>query len=98
MSRTPDAIKQYLTRDQYRLYKLIWERFVASQMASASFDATTVNIEVGDYLFRATGSQLKFPGFLQLYVEGSDDNGVESELGIGCCRRSPRVRLWSCAN
>lgn len=81
VSRTPDAIKQYLTRDQYRLYKLIWERFVASQMASASFDATTVNIEVGDYLFRATGSQLKFPGFLQLYVEGSDDNGVESELG-----------------
>jgi len=79
--RTPEQVKPYLSRDQFRLYKLIWERFVASQMSSASFDATSVDIQVQDYLFRATGSRLKFPGFLKLYVEGSDENGLENELG-----------------
>ncbi|NLM40765.1 MAG: type I DNA topoisomerase [Firmicutes bacterium] len=79
--RTPEEVKPYLSRDQYRLYKLIWERFVASQMSSATFDATSVDIKVSDYLFRATGSRLTFPGFLKLYVEGSDENGLESELG-----------------
>ncbi|MCK9525725.1 MAG: type I DNA topoisomerase [Limnochordia bacterium] len=70
--RTPADVKQYLSRDQFRLYTLIWERFVASQMASAVFDAMTVDLKVQDYLFRATGSQLKFPGFLKIYQEGTD--------------------------
>ena len=66
--REPWAIKKYLTRDQYLLYDLIWRRFVASQMASAIFDTTSVDITAGpDYLFRATGSVVKFPGFLAVY-------------------------------
>jgi DNA topoisomerase-1 len=70
--RTPEEVKPYLSRDQLRLYKLIWERFVASQMSSAVFDAMSVDISVQDYLFSATGSQLKFAGFLKIYQEGSD--------------------------
>lgn len=70
--RSPAEIKQYLSRDQLRLYRLIWERFVASQMSSAIFDAMRVDVKVEDYTFRATGSQLKFPGFLKIYQEGSD--------------------------
>lgn len=71
--REPDRIKQYLKRDQYRLYKLIWRRFLASQMAPAVLDTTFVDIKAGDpqgkmpYLFRATGSVVKFPGFLVIY-------------------------------
>jgi DNA topoisomerase-1 len=74
VGRTPDQVKPFLTRDQYRLYKLIWERFVASQMAPAVLDAMTVDIRVGEALFRATGSKVKFPGFMKVYVEGSDDH------------------------
>ncbi len=71
--REPDKIKQYLTQDQYRLYDLIWRRFLASQMAPAILDTTSVDIKAGDpqgempYLFRATGSVVKFPGFLVIY-------------------------------
>lgn len=72
--RTPEAVKPYLNRDQLRLYRLIWERFVASQMTPAVYDSVSADIAVGDYLFRATGSTLKFPGFMQIYVEGSDEN------------------------
>ncbi|HBN96224.1 MAG TPA: type I DNA topoisomerase [Firmicutes bacterium] len=77
--RTPSEIKQYLSRDQMRLYKLIWERFVASQMSSAVFDAMSVDLSVQDYLFRATGSQLKFPGFLKIYQEGSDSSSQKDD-------------------
>ncbi len=72
--RAPKDIKQYLSRDQLRLYALIWERFVASQMSSAIFDATRVDLSVVDYTFRATGSQLRFAGFLKVYEEGKDGN------------------------
>lgn len=66
--RTPTKIKQYLTRDQYRLYQLIWNRFVASQMASAILDTTTALIAADEvYLFRAKGEVVVFPGFLVLY-------------------------------
>lgn len=75
--REPDKVKQFLSRDQYRLYKLIWERFVASQMQPAILDTTTVDLSAGDYLFRATGSQIKFPGFMKLYIEGKDDEDKE---------------------
>lgn len=81
--RHPNDIKQYLSRDQFRLYKLIWDRFVASQMSSAIFDAMRVDLHVDNYTFRATGSQLKFPGFLKLYQEGSDaNNKTEAEEGL----------------
>lgn len=77
--RQPHNIKQYLTRDQYRLYNLIWKRFVASQMADAVFDSTSVDINAGDptaempYLFRATGSVLKFAGYLKVYGRDPED-------------------------
>jgi DNA topoisomerase-1 len=77
--RTPDDVKPYLTRDQYRLYKLIWERFVASQMASAVLDTMTVDIEAGKAVFRAIGSKVKFPGFMKVYVEGNDDGDTEED-------------------
>ncbi|WP_248926385.1 type I DNA topoisomerase [Paenibacillus hamazuiensis] len=77
--REPEQIKEYLSRDQYRLYKLIWERFVASQMASAVMDTMTVDIVVGTTIFRAVGSKVKFPGFMKVYVEGTDDGGNTEE-------------------
>jgi DNA topoisomerase-1 len=77
--RHPDTIKQFLSRDQYRLYKLIWERFVASQMASAVLDTMTVDIQANEAIFRATGSKIKFPGFMTLYIEGNDEGKDEGE-------------------
>ena len=67
--RTPDQMREHLTSDQYRLYQLIWLRFLASQMAAAIFDVTTVDIHVLDMLFRATGRITKFEGFMALYME-----------------------------
>jgi DNA topoisomerase I len=77
--RTPEAIKEHLSRDQYRLYKLIWERFVASQMAHAVLDTTTVDISANGAWFRATGSVVKFPGFMAVYTEGTDDQPSEEQ-------------------
>ena len=111
--RTPEAVKEYLTRDQYRLYELIWKRFVASQMSNAIFDTISVDIHAGvlgdgsprleagswklepgalvpaaelkklttemPYLFRATGSTLRFPGFLKVYEEAPDEDAAPEE-------------------
>ncbi len=77
--REPDSLKPFLSRDQYRLYKLIWERFMASQMASALLDTTTVEIRAGKAHFRATGSILRFPGFMAVYTESRDDGGGDEE-------------------
>ncbi|TDY50467.1 DNA topoisomerase-1 [Alicyclobacillus sacchari] len=71
--RHPEKLKDHLSRDQYRLYKLIWERFIASQMASAILDTTTVDSEINGAWFRATGSVVRFPGFMAVYIEGNDD-------------------------
>jgi DNA topoisomerase I len=70
----PDLIKSHLSRDQNRLYRLIWERFMASQMNPAVYDQIRVNIGAGDYQFKATGSTLHFPGFLAL-TNGEEENG-----------------------
>ena len=85
--RYPQDVKQHLDKNQFRLYELIWKRATASQMQEAIFDATTVDIQAGDYLFRATGSVIKFKGFIEVYVEGKDAengrtilNGKEVEL------------------
>ncbi len=67
VSRTPEDVRKYLPDDQFKLYQLIWQRFVASQMLPAVFDQTTIDIEAGDYTFRATGSILKFDGYLKVY-------------------------------
>lgn len=84
----PQSIKQFLTRDQYRLYKLIWSRFVASQMAPAVMDTTRLDINAGQYSFRANGSVLKFPGFIQVHTEEGDkykkdEEGLLPELSEG---------------
>lgn len=71
--RTPEQLKSILSKDLFRLYKLIWERFIASQMAPAILDTVAVDMKNGEAIFRANGSQVKFPGFMKLYVEGSDD-------------------------
>jgi DNA topoisomerase I len=73
VSRTPESVAHILKRDELRLYTLIWERFVASQMAPAVLDQTTVDISAADYTFRATGSIVKFAGFTRVYEEGRDD-------------------------
>ncbi len=72
VARTPDSVRAYLTPDQYRLYDLIWKRFLASQMASAELEVTSVNIRAKDYLFRASGTVVLFDGFMRLYREGKD--------------------------
>ncbi|MBS4193972.1 type I DNA topoisomerase [Lederbergia citri] len=77
--RNPDSVKAYLSRDQYRLYKLIWDRFVASQMAPAVMDTMAVTLKNGEVYFRANGSKIKFPGFMKVYVEGTDDQQEEKE-------------------
>lgn len=67
VDRTPGKVKKYLNKDQYRLYKLIWERFVASQMSPAQYKQVKVLIKAGDkYIFRAKGSRIIFPGFLRV--------------------------------
>ena len=73
MNLTPDRVKEYLDKDQWALYKLIWDRFVASQMASAVFQQTTVEIQAGEALFTSVGTVPVFQGFMALYVEGVDD-------------------------
>ncbi|MGV3719909.1 MAG: type I DNA topoisomerase, partial [Actinomycetota bacterium] len=77
--RTPEQMKRHLTSDQYRLYVLIWQRFLASQMASAVYDTTSVDIKVGDLLFRASGRVVKFEGFMVLYTEGKDDRSAQEQ-------------------
>jgi DNA topoisomerase I len=82
--REPEAVREHLTTEQYRLYDLIWKRFLASQMSSAVFDVTTVDVDAQaqakpKYRFRASGSRLKFAGFLSLYRAGQDDDEPADE-------------------
>ncbi len=79
VTRTPDSVAHYLNREEQKLYRLIWQRFVASQMMAALFDQTTIDIEAGRFLFRATGSVQKFDGFLKVYQEGRDEKTEEEE-------------------
>ena len=82
--RSPDSIHKYLKDDEFKVYKLVWQRFVASQMNPAVFDQTTIDITAKgqsgtDYAFRATGSVLKFDGFLAIYEEGKDTKDEEDD-------------------
>jgi DNA topoisomerase-1 len=77
--RDPESVKAFTSKDQLRLYKLIWERFVASQMASAVLDTMTVDLGNGPASFRANGSKLKFAGFMKVYVEGNDDGTTDED-------------------
>ncbi|WP_078554692.1 type I DNA topoisomerase [Bacillus alkalicellulosilyticus] len=79
VEKDPKIVKQFLSRDQFRLYKLIWERLVASEMAPAVMDTMTVDLENSGVVFRATGSKVKFPGFMKVYIEGNDDGKKEED-------------------
>src|SRR5215204_2450107 len=78
-NRTPDSLKNYLSSDEFKLYRLIWQRFVASQMMPAIFDQTTIDIKAGRFTFRSTGSVQKFDGFLKVYQEGRDEKPAEDD-------------------
>ncbi|MEL1134026.1 type I DNA topoisomerase [Desulfitobacterium sp. THU1] len=77
--RTPDSLKEFLSRDQLRLYRLVWERFLASQMSAALVDTLTVEVEAGGYLFRANASTVRFQGYLAVYEEAQDENEEQQE-------------------
>jgi DNA topoisomerase I len=90
--RDPNSIKPYLSRDQWRLYKLIWERFIASQMAQAIMDTMTVDLSNGSVVFRANGSKIKFQGFMKVYVEGTDDQNEERENMLPDLKEGDQVK------
>src|SRR5713101_344576 len=90
VARTPDELRKYLDDDLFKLYQLIWQRFVGSQMLPAVFDQTTIDISAGDYLFRASGSVLKFDGYLAVYqISKEDEEKDEDAEGEG--RTLPQV-------
>jgi DNA topoisomerase-1 len=93
VSRAPEDVRKYLDDDVFKLYQLIWQRFVASQMLPAIFDQTTIDISAGDYTFRATGSVQKFDGYLRVYqlpvLNADRDDDEKSDEGEG--NALPRV-------
>jgi DNA topoisomerase I len=98
VARTPDSMRRYLEADAFKLYKLIWQRFVASQMNPAIFDQTTIEIEAGEYLLRATGSVEKFNGFRAVYEEGKDEKSEmlddeEMKLRLPAVEEGEALRL-----
>jgi DNA topoisomerase-1 len=97
-SRSPESVAKYLSPEQLKLYTLIWQRFMASQMAPAVFDTTTVDFDLGRYLFRATGSVVKFKGFLALYKEAreeGDSKALEDEQALPAIEAGERVPVRS---
>lgn len=99
-ARHPDTLKASLSRDQLRLYRLIWERFVASQMAPMVYDATTIELVAGEHKFRAHGAVVKFPGFTILYQETrEEDDQARDESGEGplpLVQEGQGVKVLSC--
>ena len=89
----PDSIKNSLTNDQYKLYKLVYNRFLASQMAPAVYDTMSVNIKANAYDFKANGQTLKFKGFMTLYVEGTDKEEKEEEGMLPGLEENQEVKL-----
>ena len=81
VSRTPAMVKDSLSRDQFRLYQLIWKRFMASQMAPAVYETTSVKIAANDYRFTVAASKLKFDGFMSVYVEEDEEKEENGVLG-----------------
>ena len=89
----PDKVKDELTKDQYKLYKLIYNRFMASQMKTAVYDTMAVNIKAGEYDFKANGQNLKFKGFMTLYVEGTDEKEEQEERMLPELQENQEVKL-----
>jgi DNA topoisomerase I len=90
VARTPDSVRKYLDDDMFKLYQMIWQRFVASQMVPAVFDQTTIDVAANDYTFRASGSVIKFDGYLAAYQAVKDEEEKEDE-GDTESRALPRV-------
>src|SRR5215210_7486045 len=100
VARTPEAVARFLNKEELKLYRLIWQRFVASQMTAAIFDQTTIDIEAGRFIFRATGSVQKFDGFLKIYQEGRDektDDDDEAERSLPLVEKGEPLKLNSIA-
>ncbi len=98
VARTPDSLANYLKPDELKLYRLIWQRFVASQMTAAIFDQTTIDIQAGRFIFRATGSVQKFDGFLKIYQEGRDEkpeDDDEAERSLPLVEKGETLKLNS---
>jgi DNA topoisomerase-1 len=101
MEHTPDRVKGYLEADQYRLYKLVWDRFLACQMQPAVYDQTTFDIGAGRCEFRAVGSIQKFKGFMAVYVEGidePDEEGADEDRALPDLREGETLRLLELSN
>ncbi|MDO9534935.1 MAG: type I DNA topoisomerase, partial [Bacillota bacterium] len=92
--REPEEMKKFLSRDQFRMYKLIWERFLASQMEAALFEQVKVEVSAGDYLFKASGSTIKFQGFMIIYIEGEDEE-LEKEKQLPHLKEGQKLVLLS---
>ena len=82
VSLTPESVKKDLTAEQFRLYKLIWSRFLASQMAAAVYDSVSLDVTSAGYVFKASRSEVKFPGFLAVYEEGKDEESDEIQTPL----------------
>ncbi len=95
MNLEPHLIKGSLNNDQFKLYKLIWDRFVASQMTSAIYDTVSASIIAAGYIFKANGSKLKFPGFMAVYIESTDDEKPEKETEIPILEKDEILDLKS---
>ncbi|MER3429713.1 MAG: type I DNA topoisomerase [Blastocatellia bacterium] len=91
VNRTPESLSDKLSADELKLYRLIWQRFVASQMTPAVFDQTTIDIAAGRFLFRATGSVQKFDGYLKVYQEAKEEKSADSSEEDDDERTLPRV-------
>lgn len=89
ISRTPVRIKESLTRDQFRLYQLIWRRFTASRMTNALYDTVAVKISVGDYIFTVAASRLKFAGFMNVYTDADEEKAGGNDLAQDLTEETP---------
>ena len=92
INRIPSEIKESLSRDQFRLYQLIWKRFAASRMANAKYETTTVNIAAGDYTFRVSTSKVAFDGFMLAYTE-ADDEKQEKQVLLKWIDQDTKLKL-----
>ena len=95
VARTPEKMAPYLKKEELALYELIWKRFVASQMSPAQLDQTVMQVAAGEFILRASGTVIRFPGFMQLYIEGSDngDLGLEEGLKLPDLKEGSSVKL-----
>ncbi len=94
---TPDSIKSFLTTDQYKIYKLVWERFIASLMENCLQETVKVEISAGDYIFTATGYTVKFDGFTALYEESKDEDKDDSSVALPPLAKDDELKLKTIA-